>query len=77
MDKQQRINNQMSKARKARLAQIAIRSKETYLNRKWLFKKSCIERLTIEQIAKLCKVTYEEIWDAHKKLKIPKNMSWL
>ena len=71
LTKQEKRIINMAKARKVRLANLANKGKSTYLNRKGLFTRSCIERLTISEIAKLCKTSYEEIWDAHKKLKIP------
>ena len=65
------INKRMAKARRVRMKKIADKGKETYLNKKWLFTKSCIERLSLDKIAELCGVDYEEIWNAHKRLGIP------
>ena len=71
MNEQELINKRMKKAREARIKKLADQGKETYLNKKWLFTKSCLERLSLDQIAELCEVEYDVIWDALKKLKIP------
>jgi len=71
LDEQDLINKRMKKARKVRMVNLANKGKDTYLNKEWLFTKSCIERLSLDAIAELCKVDYEEIWNAHKRLGIP------
>ena len=71
MNKQDLINKRMKKARDARIANLAAKGKQTYLNKKWLFIKSCIEKKSLDEIAELCKVEYDEIWEALKKLGIP------
>ena len=71
MDKQTLVNKRMAKARKVRLTKLANKGKDTYLNKKWLQTKYVIERKSLDAIAELCKVTYEEIWEALKALKIP------
>ena len=65
------INKRMAKARRVRMKKIADKGKETYLNKKWLFTKSCLERLSLDKIAELCKVEYDVIWEALKKCNIP------
>ena len=64
-------NNNMDKARKARKLQSEQKIKRTYGDRKWLFTKSCIEKLNLDKIANLCGVEYDVIWEALKKLDIP------
>jgi len=71
LDEQDLINKRMAKARKIRMANLVNKGKGTYLNKKWLFTKSCIERLNLDEIGELCGVDYEEIWNALKELKIP------
>ena len=71
MNEQDLINKGMKKARKARMANLANKGKETYLNKKWLFTKSCIERLSLSEIAALCEVEYDVIWYALQKAGIP------
>ena len=71
MNEQDLINKRMAKARRIRMKKLADKGKDTYLNKKWLFTKSCIERLSLDRIAELGNVGYEEIWEALKKLKIP------
>ena len=71
MNEQDLINKRMKKAREARIRNLADKGKTTYLNKKWLFTKSCIERLNLDEIGELCGVDYEEIWNAHKRLGIP------
>ena len=71
MNEQELINKRMAKARKVRMKKIADKGKDTYLNKKWLFTKSCIERLSLDRIAELCKVEYDVIWEALKKFHIP------
>ena len=61
----------MEKERKARKLQSEQKIKRTYGDRKWLFTKSCIEKLSLDDIAELCKVTYDVIWEALKKFNIP------
>ena len=74
MDKQTLVNKRMAKARKVRLTKLANKGKDTYLNKKWMQQKYCIERLSLDEIADLCKVGYEEIWESLKKLKIPNRL---
>lgn len=71
MDKQERINKQLAKARKVRIANLANKGKTTYLNLKWMQQKYCIERMSLDNIAELCNTDYETIWYALRKLKIP------
>ena len=71
MNEQELINQKMKMMRAIRMKKIADQAKATYLNRKWLFKKSCIERLTLDKIGELCGVEYDVIWEALKKLNIP------
>jgi len=71
MNEQDLINKRMAKARKVRMKKIADKGKDTYLNKKWLFTKSCIERLNLDKIAELSGVEYDVIWEALKELKIP------
>ena len=71
MNKQELINKQMAKARKVRLANLANKGKETYLNKQWLFSRRCIDKLSLDKIAEICKVEYDEIWEALKNLGIP------
>jgi len=71
MNEQELINKRMAKARKVRMKKIADKGKDTYLNKKWLFTKSCIERLNLDKIAELSGVEYDVIWEALKELKIP------
>jgi len=65
------INKRMAKARKIRMANLANKGNKTYLNRKWLFSRSCIDRMSLDDIGKLCGVEYDVIWEALKRLKIP------
>lgn len=74
MDKQQKINKQMTKARKARKLQLANKGKDTYLNFKWMVQKYHCERMSLDTIGELCKVGYEVIWEALKVLKIPNRL---
>jgi len=64
-------NNNIEKARKARKLQSEQKIKRTYGDRKWLFTKSCIERLSLDKIANLCGVEYDVIWEALNKFNIP------
>lgn len=43
----------------------------TYFNREWLFSRYCIDRVSLEGIARLCGVEYDVIWDALIQCKIP------
>ena len=70
-DEQDLINKRMEKARKIRIANLANKGKGTYLNKEWLFSRSCIDGMTLDEIGKLCGVEYEVIWEALKKLGIP------
>lgn len=72
MNKQEKINKQMAKARKARIAKIAAKGKETYRNLNWLFSRSCIDRMSLDKIAEMAKTDYETIWYALEKLGIPR-----
>lgn len=74
MDKQQRVNEQMAKARKVRMANLANKGKETYKDLVWMWKRYVIERKSLDSIAKICGVGYEEIWEALKVLKIPNRL---
>ena len=71
METQEKINKRMKKARKTRLSNLANKGKDTYLNRSWLFSRSCIDKISLDEIAEMCKVEYDVIWEALKKLKIP------
>lgn len=71
MDKQELINKRMKKARKVRLKNLKNKGKDTYLNKEWLFSRSCIDKMTLDDIADLCKVEYDVIWEALKKFNIP------
>ena len=71
MNEQDLINKRMAKARKVRMKKIADKGKDTYLNKKSIFTKSCIERLNLDKIAELSGVEYDVIWEALKELKIP------
>ena len=70
-DEQDLINQRMDKARKVRIANLANKGKETYLNKEWLFSRRCIDKLSLDKIAELCKVEYDVIWEALKRLSIP------
>ena len=70
-DEQDLLNERMEKARKARKDKLVSKGKETYLNKKWMQQKYCIERKSLDEIAELCKVEYDVIWEALKRLKIP------
>jgi len=70
-DEQDLINKRMEKARKIRIANLANKGKGTYLNKEWLFSRSCIDGMTLDKIAEICKVEYDVIWEALKKLGIP------
>ena len=71
MDKQTLINKRMAKARKTRLKNLKEKGKTTYLNKEWLFSRRCIDKMSLDDIAEMCNVSYEEIWEALKKLGIP------
>jgi len=71
LNKQEKINRQMKKARKARKSQLSQRIKDTYGNKEWLFSRRCIDKLSLDKIAEICKVEYDVIWEALKKLGIP------
>ena len=71
MNKQALINKQMAKARKVRMANLADRGKETYLNKQWLFSRRCIDKLSLDKIGEICKVEYDVIWEALKEASIP------
>lgn len=71
MNKQEKINKQLKKARKIRLVNLANQGKDTYLNLKWLQHKYCIERKSLDDIAEIAKTDYETIWYALETLKIP------
>lgn len=71
MDKQEIVDRRMAKARKVRMANLANKGKKTYRNLRWMQQRYCIERLGLDEIAELCKVEYDEIWEALKELKIP------
>lgn len=71
LDKQEKIDRQMAKARKVRIANLANKGKGTYLNRSWLFSRRCIDKMSLDKIAELCRVEYDVIWDSLKKLDIP------
>ena len=68
---QAEIDERMKKMRDARIKKLADKAKATYENKKWLFTKRCIERLSLDKIGELCGVEYDVIWDALKKLGIP------
>ena len=71
LTKQEKINEQMAKARKVRIANLANKGKDTYLNRNWLFSRRCIDKMSLDDIGKLCGVEYDVIWESLKKLNIP------
>ena len=71
MNEQDLINKRMAKARRVRMKKLADKGKTTYLNKKWLFTKSCIERLSLSEIAALCGVEYDVIWYALQKAGLP------
>ena len=71
MNEQELINKRMKKARDARKKQIAEKGKTTYLNKQWLFSRRCIDKMSLNKIAEICKVEYDEIWEALKNLGIP------
>ena len=71
MNEQEVINKRMKKARDARKKQIAEKGKETYLNKQWLFSRRCVDKMSLDKIAEICKVEYDEIWASLKKLGIP------
>ena len=71
MDKQQIVDKRMKKAREARITKLANKGKDTYLNLRWMQRKYYIENKSLDDIAYLCKVEYDIIWEALKKLKIP------
>lgn len=71
LDEQDLINKRMKKARKVRMANLANKGKGTYLNKEWLFSRRCIDKMSLDDIGKLCKVEYDVIWEALKKLGIP------
>ena len=71
MNEQELINKRMKKARDARKKQIAEKGKETYLNKQWLFSRRCVDKMSLDKIAEICKVEYDEIWASLKKLGIP------
>lgn len=43
----------------------------TYNNKGWMFSRYCIDRMSLDEIADLCKVEYDIIWNALNQLKIP------
>jgi len=61
----------MAKARKVRLKNLKEKGKTTYLNKEWLFSRRCIDKMSLYDIAKLCKVEYDVIYFALKKMNIP------
>ena len=71
MMEQKLINKRMKKAREIRIANLANKGQGTYLNKEWLFSRSCIDRMPLDKIANLCGVEYDVIWEALKKLDIP------
>ena len=71
MNKQELINEQMAKARKVRMKNLAEKGKETYLNKQWLFSRRCIDKMSLDKIGEICKVEYDVIWEALKKFGIP------
>lgn len=72
MNKQERANKRMAKAREARQLQIKQKIERTYGNLSWMFSRSCIDRMSLDTIAELCRVDYEIIWYALEKLGIPR-----
>ena len=74
MDKQEKVNKIMAKARKVRLTNLANKGKDTYLNLKWMQQRYVIERKSLDTIAELANVDYETIWFALEKLKIPNRL---
>ena len=71
LSKQEKRLKNLKKAREARKLQLINKGKKTYLNRSWLFSRRCIDKMSLDSIAELCKVSYAEIWDSLKKLNIP------
>jgi len=71
MNKQEKMIKQMAKARKVRLKNLKEKGKTTYLNKEWLFSRRCIDKMSLDDIAKMCKVEYDVIWEALKKFNIP------
>ena len=65
------IKKRMAIARKARQKNIASQGKNTYLDRSWLFSRSCIDKMSLDRISEICRVEYDVIWNALKKLHIP------
>ena len=74
MDKQTLVNKRMAKARKVRLTKLANKGKDTYLNKKWMIEHYYIQKMSLDDIANLCKVEYDVIWYALEKLKIPRRI---
>ena len=71
MNEQELINQRMKKAREIRMKNLANKGKTTYLNKSWLFSRRCVDKLSLNKIAEICKVEYDEIWASLKKLGIP------
>jgi len=74
LSKQEKIDKRMKKMRETRKKNLANKGKKTYLNRNWLFSRRCIDRMSLDTIANLCKVEYDVIYFALKKFKIPFSM---
>ena len=71
LSKQEKRLKNLKKAREARKLQLINKGKKTYLNRNWLFSRRCIDKLSLDDIAEMCKVEYDVIWDSLKRLEIP------
>ena len=71
MNEQELINKRMKKLREARMKKIAEKGKTTYLNKQWLFSRRCVDKMSLDKIAEICKVEYDVIWEALKNFGIP------
>ena len=71
LTKQEKRLKNLKKAREARKLELINTGKKTYLNRSWLFSRRFIDKFSLDDIAEMCKVEYDVIWDSLKKLNIP------
>lgn len=64
-------DKRIAKAIATRKRNYELKIHSTYLNRAWLFSRRCIDRMSLYDIAKLCRVEYDVIWEAIKECHIP------
>lgn len=71
MVNQEKVNKRIERATETRKRNRQAKINSTYNNREWLFSRYCIDEMSLDEIANLCNVEYDVIWDALKKLGIP------